>query len=120
MDSRTNPKLEGPAITPALARYLDRLEDHEELSPGQLKVLAPEARKGNRLALDLMVNTGLPQVVEIARSYASSDLALMDLIAEGTVGLVKAARVYDERRDGRFPSFARRLVHREIQVAMGA
>ena len=103
---------------PTLGIYLRMISVYRPLTPTKEKELARRAREGSREALDRLVGAHLRFVVGIARGFRARGLALMDLIAEGNVGLEKAARRYDERHDGRFTPIALRAARHEIERAV--
>ena len=103
----------------SFVHHLRRIESRDDLDEDQKRRLAHKARKGSEDALHRLVDATLPPVVRLARKYQGTGLALMDLIAEGTVGLVKAVRGYNEGRHGPFTPYALRLAHQEIQTATG-
>ena len=104
-------------LEPAFAHHLRRIEEGEDLTEEQKQKLAEKASKGSGDALHRLVDSTLHPVVSLARKHHRPDLETMDLIAEGTVGLVKAASNYNEERHGLFTPYALRLARREIQTA---
>jgi RNA polymerase primary sigma factor len=105
---------------PALHILLRRIEERETPSPARERELARKARRGNRRAADLLVGANQRHVVRFARRYRDRGLALMDLIAEGTVGLLCAVRTYDERRHARFATHALHTARERIREAVRA
>lgn len=76
------------------------------LTAEEEKALAIKARQGSSRALDKLITASLPLVVSTARRYQRSRLPLADLINEGNLALVRAARRYDPTRQASFSSYA--------------
>lgn len=76
------------------------LEFEEELN------LSRRIEKGDKDALNALINANLRLVVKIAKAYVSAEMGLMDLIQEGNLGLIKAAEKYDYRKEVRFSTYA--------------
>ena len=103
---------------PSLQNYLQSIGRYKQLTKEREIELARRIRAGDREALDQLVNANLACVLKIAKANFNCGLGLMDLIAEGTVGLISAARHYDYRGETRFISFAMWRVARAIQEAL--
>lgn len=68
--------------------------------------LSRRIRAGDEAARKRLIESNLRLVVKIARSFATSDVPLVDLIQEGNMGLIRAAEKYDDRRQVRFSTYA--------------
>jgi RNA polymerase primary sigma factor len=90
------------------------------LTADQEKELARRIRAGDRHARDHMVSANLRLVVRVACRYARRGCNLEDLIAEGNVGLVKAADRYDPTRNTRFSTYAFYWIRLAIQQVLNA
>ncbi len=90
----------------ALDIYLKEIGDTELLTAADEKELACRIRDGDDEALETMVNANLRFVVTVAKQYQNQGLALSDLISEGNIGLMKAARRFDEKKGFKFISYA--------------
>ena len=89
-----------------LGLYLREIGKLQPLSSEQEALLATRIRKGDRVALDTLIKANLRFVVSVARNYQNQGLSLSDLINEGNVGLVRAAKRFDEKKNFRFISYA--------------
>ena len=76
------------------------LTSEEEIS------LAKRIKKGDKAALDKLVNANLKFVVSVAKQYQNQGLSLSELISYGHIGLIKAAKRFDETRGFKFISYA--------------
>ena len=90
----------------ALALYLEDIKNHPLLSRAEEADLARRIRSGDQLALEKLVRSNLRFVVLVAKRYQNLGISLPDLIAEGNVGLVRAAQKFDETKGVKFISYA--------------
>jgi RNA polymerase primary sigma factor len=90
----------------ALDRYLSEIRAYPLLDRAEEGELARRARDGDDAALARLVNANLRFVVSVARRYAHRGVPLEELINEGNLGLIRAARRFDESHDVRFVSYA--------------
>ena len=86
--------------------YFSELKRFKPLSRERETELARLIREGDQHAIDEMVKANLRFVVKIAKRYKSSGVPLHDLISEGNIGLIRAAKKFDETKGVKFISYA--------------
>ena len=89
-----------------LGLFLQRVRSYPLLSAAQEVELTKQIEVGDRRAKEKMINSNLRLVVAIATKYRRRDLALLDLIQEGVLGLMRAAEKFDWRRGHKFSTYA--------------
>ncbi len=102
----------------SLEKYLAEISQIPLLSSEEEVTLTIEIRKGNQEALNKLVQGNLRFVVKVAKEYQSQGLPLIDLINEGNLGLIKAAKRFDETRGFRFISYAVWWIRQSILQAL--
>ena len=90
----------------ALEKYLADISKIEMITPEEETRLAARVRAGDHAALERLTEANLRFVVSVAKQYQNQGLSLSDLINEGNVGLMKAARRFDETKGFKFISYA--------------
>ena len=101
--SSTSPSDGVPAV---LDLYLEELSRHPLLTAPEEEATARRARAGDPEALDLLVRSNLRFVISVAKRYQNRGLGFLDLIQEGNVGLITAARKFDPDQGVKFISYA--------------
>lgn len=89
-----------------LTLYLKSIKKFEPLTKEKEHELLAEARKGNTLAYEELMNANLRFVVSVAKKYQNQGLSLEELIGEGNHGLVKAYHKFDLLKDVKFITYA--------------
>ncbi len=89
-----------------LGIYLNEISKYRPLSTAEESEVAARIREGDEAALEKLIRANLRFVVSVARNYQNQGMTLVDLINEGNVGLVKAARRFDENKNFKFISYA--------------
>lgn len=92
--------------TASLDKYLHEIGKVPLLTADEEAELARKIKAGDEAALEKLTNANLRFVVSVAKQYQNQGITLSDLINEGNVGLIKAARRFDETRGFKFISFA--------------
>ncbi|MCQ2277497.1 MAG: RNA polymerase sigma factor RpoD/SigA [Bacteroidales bacterium] len=92
--------------TASLDKYLHEIGKVPLLSADEEAELARRIKNGDEEALVKLTNANLRFVVSVAKQYQNQGITLSDLINEGNLGLIKAARRFDETRGFKFISFA--------------
>ena len=96
------------------AQYLREIRSYPMLTAEQERHIAEACAQGDEDAIRTMVNSNLRLVVSIAREYANRGVPLMDLIQEGSIGLLTAARKFDLAQNCRFSTYASQWIHQGI------
>ena len=102
----------------SLDKYLNEISRIPMIDAGEEVELARRIREGDIIALEKMVSANLRFIVSVAKQYQNQGLTLGDLINEGNLGLIKAARRFDETRGFKFISYAVWWVRQSILQAL--
>jgi RNA polymerase primary sigma factor len=114
-DSEADPADEDLATTDSLKLFLREVGRYPLLSASEEVALAKRIERGDKASKDRMINSNLRLVVSIAKKYQGRQLALLDLIQEGILGLIRASEKFDWRRGHRFSTYATWWVREAIE-----
>jgi RNA polymerase primary sigma factor len=102
----------------SLDKYLHEIGKVDLITADEEVVLARRIREGDQAALEKLTKTNLRFVVSVAKQYQNQGLTLGDLINEGNLGLIKAAKRFDETKGFKFISYAVWWIRQSILSAI--
>jgi len=102
----------------SLDKYLHEIGKVDLITAEEEVVLAQRIREGDQVALEKLTKTNLRFVVSVAKQYQNQGLTLGDLINEGNLGLIKAAKRFDETKGFKFISYAVWWIRQSILQAI--
>ena len=106
-------------ILDGVKAYLKSIANHPRLTFDEEKELSVRALKGDKDAINKLVECNLLLVVSIAKKYYGCGLPLLDIIQEGNLGLMRAAEKYDGTKGFRFSTYATYWIRQAISRALG-
>jgi RNA polymerase primary sigma factor len=104
--------------TDALQLFLREAGRHALLTAAQEVELAKKIERGDRAAKQRMIQSNLRLVVSIAKNYRNQGLPFLDLIQEGTLGLIRAVEKFDWRRGYKFSTYATWWIRQAVARAL--
>jgi RNA polymerase primary sigma factor len=104
--------------TDALQLFLREASRHRLLTAAQEVTLAKRIERGDKLAKSEMIQSNLRLVVSIAKNYRNQGLPFLDLIQEGTLGLIRAVEKFDWRRGFKFSTYATWWIRQAVARAL--
>jgi len=102
----------------SLDKYLHEIGKVDLITAEEEVILAQKIREGDQVALERLTKTNLRFVVSVAKQYQNQGLTLGDLINEGNLGLIKAAKRFDETKGFKFISYAVWWIRQSILQAI--
>ena len=97
-----------------IRQYINEIRQYPRLTPEQERELARQCAGGDENAIRQMVNCNLRLVVSVAREYAGRGVPLLDLIQEGSIGLLVAAKKFDYTMEYRFSTYATKWIRQGV------
>lgn len=113
-DLRTKDTSPVPAGEDDVRQYLSEIRAYPRLTAEQERDLAKGCAEGDANAIRQMVNSNLRLVVSVAREYAGRGVPLKDLIQEGSIGLLAAAKKFDYTKEFRFSTYATKWIRQGV------
>jgi RNA polymerase primary sigma factor len=101
-----------------LKKYLQEISRLPRITPDEEKVLGDRIQQGDREALRKLVEANLRFVVSFAKKYRNCGLSFLDLINEGNIGLIEAAKRFNPRKNVKFITYAVWWVRQSIIHAL--
>jgi RNA polymerase primary sigma factor len=109
---------EATATTDSLQLFLREAGRHQLLTAAQEVALAKRIEDGDLAAKQEMIQSNLRLVVSIAKNYRNQGLPFLDLIQEGTLGLIRAVEKFDWRRGFKFSTYATWWIRQAVARAL--
>ena len=94
--------------------YMQDIGSYPRLTPEKEKQLAIGCAAGDPESIKAMVSSNLQLVVSIAKEYAGRGVPVLDLIQEGSIGLIAAAKKFDPERNLRFSTYATKWIRQGV------
>ncbi|HKY31772.1 MAG TPA: RNA polymerase sigma factor RpoD/SigA [Candidatus Polarisedimenticolia bacterium] len=108
----------GGSSSQSLKKYLQEISKLPRITADEEKKLGARIRKGDREALKKLVEANLRFVVSFAKKYRGCGLSFLDLINEGNIGLIEAAKRFDPKKNVKFITYAVWWVRQSIIHAL--
>jgi RNA polymerase primary sigma factor len=118
MTEKRSKSTESATAPDSLAQYMREIGRHRLLTPAEEVRLAKRIEQGDVAATHRMVESNLRLVVAVARAHAYRGVPLLDLIQDGTLGLIRATERFDWRRGTKFSTYAMWWIRQAIERAV--
>ncbi len=112
------PVVAAESTTDALQLFLREAGRHTLLTAAQEVALAKRVERGDLVAKQTMIQSNLRLVISIAKNYRNQGLPFLDLIQEGTLGLIRAVEKFDWRRGFKFSTYATWWIRQAVARAL--
>jgi len=110
--------MENPAEDKGLQKYLSNIADIPTLSREEEKQLIIKAQNGDQSAMNKLIESNLKFVVRVASKFQGKGLTLSELISEGNIGLIKAIKRFDVKRNTKLITYAVWWIRQAIRYAI--
>ncbi len=97
-----------------MRQYMQDIRSIPRLTPQEERALAMRCAQGDQEAIRKMVSANLRLVVSVAREYAGRGVPMLDLVQEGSIGLLAAAKKFDYTLDYRFSTYATKWIRQGV------
>ncbi len=101
-----------------MRQYLSEIRRYPRLTAQEERQLAKRCAAGDEAAIRQMVNSNLRLVVSVAKEYSGRGVPLMDLVQEGSIGLLAAAKKFDAELDFRFSTYATKWIRQGVTKSL--
>src|ERR671931_1418540 len=115
---RTGSRERGVTAADPLSLYLNDIGRYRLLTRAEEVQLAKRIERGDEQAKERLINANLRLVVSVAKRYQRQSMPLLDLIQEGTLGLIRASEKFDWRRGNKFSTYAIWWIRKAIDRAV--
>ena len=106
MEEERTPSKRAAASSETLKKYLQEISKLPRITPDEEKVLGDRIQRGDKEALRKLVEANLRFVVSFAKKYRNCGLSFLDLINEGNIGLIEAAKRFNPKKNVKFITYA--------------
>ena len=106
MEEERAPSRRAAASSETLKKYLQEISKLPRITPDEEKVLGDRIQRGDKEALRKLVEANLRFVVSFAKKYRNCGLSFLDLINEGNIGLIEAAKRFNPKKNVKFITYA--------------